>query len=452
MDDEERALTAARHLAEHGVPIGRARPAGGRTWDQTGGTGGSGYWMPKSWQNSTEPDPDVVDQWQPGEALYAVMGHTVDGIDVDPQHGGRDSIRDMPVPKVHGVASTPSGGWHGYVKSLGTGSRDNVAPGVDFKGGREDGTGRGFLWLPPTVKQSKTTGQPSDYTWQRTPDLDGLDGDQTGRDFAQVVRDKLAPPTNLTHPTTEAVQGAAPDRILAGLAEKVAGAVEGNRNGALFWAANRALEHAAEGRLSWDEAAAALVEAAERAGLTTRETHATLDSAYRTTNTPTTRGHTTTTTRGTTMSETATEDPEQTYADRLAEQEANLPEESIPGQRSAAYHLRAEAEAFQAMADEAAADAEHPLLVDEYDAAAQQLREDADQVEAAADERAWDAASLQDGVQDALNEASRAEQMGNEPLAQWWREEAADLAAESQATTTGQERAMPTEDTEEPAG
>ena len=158
----------------------------------------------------------------------------------------------------------------------------------------------------------------------------------------------------------------------------------------------------------------------------------------------------------TTMSDTATETDEalarleDTYADRLAEQEDNLPPESIPGQRSAAEHLRAEAESFDAMARNDRDAGEPPVLTDQWEAARDELNAEADRIEDAADERAWDAASLQDGVQDALNEASRAEQMGNEPLAQWWREEAADLAAESQATTTGQGRNVPAEDTAEP--
>ena len=135
-----------------------------------------------------------------------------------------------------------------------------------------------------------------------------------------------------------------------------------------------------------------------------------------------------------------------TTADRLAEQEDSLPPESVPGQRSAAEHLRGEAESFDAMARNDRDNGEPPALTDQWEAARDELNAEADRIEDAADERAWDAASLQDGVQDALNEASRARQRGDESLAQFWDEEAASLATESQVTTTGQERNVPDKD------
>ena len=44
---------------------------------------------------------------------------------------------------------TPRGGTREFITSLGVGSRDGVRPGLDLKGGRPDGTSRGFAFIPP---------------------------------------------------------------------------------------------------------------------------------------------------------------------------------------------------------------------------------------------------------------------------------------------------------------
>lgn len=273
-------LAIARDLIAAGIPVFLARPAGGRTWDPTSGTGGSGYWLPRGWQQ-TEPDPAVIGRWGPGMALAAVMGHVFDGIDVDPRHGGTESLRDLPVPRVYGVQGTPSGGWHGLTALLGTGSRDAVRPGIDIKGGRPDGTGRGFLWVAPTVRLSKVTGELAGYRWQRPPDLTGIDGDTSGARLAEIIR-------GLRGETSQAVGRVAqaptsdPGRLLDGLVATVRDSPEGTRNRALHWAACRAAEHDLTGGLSWQEAAVHLSAAGEQVGLPRHEVASTLASAYRT--------------------------------------------------------------------------------------------------------------------------------------------------------------------------
>lgn len=161
------ALQVARGLVESGVPLFLARPVRADDdahWHKVG------FVLPKGWQ-ATQPDPSVVDQWQPGYALCAVMGHTMDCLDVDPRSGGTlpaDVLADVSAT-ILGAQTTPSGGYHYFIAPLGEGSRDGIYPGVDVKGGMPDGSGRGFAFIGPTVKTSKTTGEPASYRWVKPP-------------------------------------------------------------------------------------------------------------------------------------------------------------------------------------------------------------------------------------------------------------------------------------------
>lgn len=160
------ALHVARVLASAGVPVFVCQP------DPGGGIRGTGYKLPTAWQN-TPPDPAIVDNWQPGMALCMVTGCGLDLVDVDPRNGGdldqlaeRLGSPDQPrLPEWQGIAATPSGGAHAFVASLGVRSRDRILPGIDVKAGAADGQGRGFAFLPPTVKKSKVTGEPVAYRW-----------------------------------------------------------------------------------------------------------------------------------------------------------------------------------------------------------------------------------------------------------------------------------------------
>jgi AAA domain len=187
-------LDTARYLARHGVPIFRGEPAmvEGK-WDPTGGTGHTGYWLPTGWQQ-TKPDPTVIDRWRPGDALCAVMGHTVDGLDVDPRSGGDATKAGLQQagmwPRSYGAAATPSGGTHDLVAPLGVHSCDDVAAGLDIKAG-VNGYGHGFLFIGPTVKRSKVTGEIGKYGWVISPDLDAIDeGDDSGQPLADKIRAK----------------------------------------------------------------------------------------------------------------------------------------------------------------------------------------------------------------------------------------------------------------------
>lgn len=183
----QRALEIARSLIEAGVPIFVApRGMDGR------------FRYPKGWEN-TKPDPSVLERWKPGNALCAVMGVRVDGLDADKQHGGDKSAAELEAaghsPRSYGRQRTPSGGTHDLIAPLGVGSRDGIAPGLDLKGGRPDGTGRGMLHIAPTAKISKTTGELTMCEWEVEPDLAPLlsgDPDDSGSYVAEMTREALA--------------------------------------------------------------------------------------------------------------------------------------------------------------------------------------------------------------------------------------------------------------------
>lgn len=178
-------LEAARGMAAAGIPLFIAQP------DPSAKTG---FRPPSRWEQ-TEPDPSVVDQWRPGLALCAVMGCGFDLIDIDPRNGGDVSVLGDLLPFVYGVAATPSGGRHLFIGSLGVGSRDNLWPGVDVKGGMFNGSGRGFAFLAPTVRASVVTGELRAYEWVEVPDPTRVDpADDSGLGLAARIREMRPSP------------------------------------------------------------------------------------------------------------------------------------------------------------------------------------------------------------------------------------------------------------------
>jgi IclR helix-turn-helix domain len=194
--DAAEALQVARSLIDAGVPVFIAKPDADQDgrWNPCGGHNRCGYWLPKAWPK-IEPDHRVLDQYEPGDALGMVCGHKVDGIDTDPRSGGGESHAaldaDGVIPRVYGLAETPSGGTHELVAAMGVRSRDNVCPGIDLKAGAPDGAGRGFLFIAPTRKRSKLDGEIGEYRWVEPPDLAALaaDGpeDRSGEALAALV-------------------------------------------------------------------------------------------------------------------------------------------------------------------------------------------------------------------------------------------------------------------------
>ena len=182
-------LDTARHLAENGVPIFLARRSENFP---RGGTDGRGYILPKRWQD-TVADPAVLDDYQEGMAVCAVMGHAVDAIDKDPRSGG-DLAYELQ-PEIYGASATPSGGSHELVAPLNVRSRDGILPGVDVKAG-DNGDGHGFIFIAPTQRLSHDGSKLVRYTWSQRPDLEALadmdligETDDTGKPLAQLIDD-----------------------------------------------------------------------------------------------------------------------------------------------------------------------------------------------------------------------------------------------------------------------
>lgn len=168
-------------MEQIGVPLFVARAAfddaGNR--DYTGGHHNGGFWLPKSWQKTPAGTP-LNPQYNPQlDALCVVTGHTLDVLDIDAHKNGWDSLQTLEaqlgeLPPAYAVATTPSGGAHLYIRSLGVRSRDGILPGLDLKAGDKQGRGRGFVYAPPTQKLSKTTGELAGYTWQKQQYIDVL--------------------------------------------------------------------------------------------------------------------------------------------------------------------------------------------------------------------------------------------------------------------------------------
>lgn len=168
LEQAEADLDEARRLIRLGCPVGVARPALGRngTWDPSWGTGGTGYWIPEGWED-TSVDLGTLDRYRWGDALFMVTGHRLDVLDIDPRNGGDDDLAELErrgiIPPVVARAATPSGGQHLYVAPLGV--RKTKRGGVDLQAGDTDGQGRGFVFLPGTVRRSKGDGQLRPYRW-----------------------------------------------------------------------------------------------------------------------------------------------------------------------------------------------------------------------------------------------------------------------------------------------
>jgi hypothetical protein len=160
------AISEIRKMAQAGVPIfvGRLTPAGDpdrsdRRWD--------------NWQNTEAGEPSLaaVEAWKPGLAICAVSGIICDVIDIDPRNGGNFSLKRFnnelgdDGPETYMQVRTPSGGWHLYIAPLGIGGKNGFLPGMDLKGGKADGSSRGFVFLPPTVRPSKETGELRPYVF-----------------------------------------------------------------------------------------------------------------------------------------------------------------------------------------------------------------------------------------------------------------------------------------------
>jgi hypothetical protein len=137
------------------------------------------FLLPSGWQD-WKPNHGAVDRWRPGMALAAVCGVAMDALDVDLQHDGLTGMAEMQAagiwPESFGTARTASGGTHHLIARTQLPKQDPIQgiQGVDLQAGAPGGNGRGFIFIAPTVKFSKTTGEMTEYRWEVEPDLAAL--------------------------------------------------------------------------------------------------------------------------------------------------------------------------------------------------------------------------------------------------------------------------------------
>jgi hypothetical protein len=104
-----------------------------------------------------------IDRWRPGQAMAMVTGSAYDVIDVDPRNGGMKSFKKLSDelgdngPDIYLQTRTPSGGLHLFISPMGIGTHHPLPglPGVDLQGGKDDGTSRAFVFIPPTERPDK---------------------------------------------------------------------------------------------------------------------------------------------------------------------------------------------------------------------------------------------------------------------------------------------------------
>jgi hypothetical protein len=201
-DEVAQALKIAGEMIDAGIAIFAAPPcpaAHGGVCGRTGhDTGKEEYDLPSKWQ-LTVPSRVWLERWRPGWALGAVGGRVADFLDEDPRHGGDASVKELEDanqwPRVFGVQATPSGGFHHLISPVGEREANGFLPGLDYQGGRPDGTGRAFVFIAPTVKRSKaaaTVGELHPYRWLQPPDLEYLREFDGGDDTVEGVRTRLA--------------------------------------------------------------------------------------------------------------------------------------------------------------------------------------------------------------------------------------------------------------------
>lgn len=255
---------SAHAYAAHGWPI---FPLSGKVPALPAKQGGRGF-------KDATTDHDVIDRmWTrfPGANIGLRTGETsrVAVLDVDPRHGGNESLTRIETDRgcLPGtlLSQTGSGGLHFLYR---------WAPGIGNNAGRWgtglDGRGEGgYIVAPPSIHPD--TGQP--YVWA---------GDWRSElaawpvDHLPYGREPLARPTNVVPFPRQPGNG-----TLSGLVRTILEAKEGGRNDALNWSAYKAGQDVTAGRLQLNEVVAALDSAARQIGLTDPEISKTIASALR---------------------------------------------------------------------------------------------------------------------------------------------------------------------------
>ncbi len=224
-------------------------------------------------------DLDVVWRWwrrwpsaNVGVRTGAASGLVV--VDVDPAHGGLDSLRslDAKAKLPNGLrVRTGSGGWHLYFSHPGGTVRNSagttLGPGIDVRG---DG---GYVIAPPSRHVSGGL-----YAWQGRFEIPHLPGHLLERLREPETRRRPAASDPIRIDRALSAWAA---RALEDEARQVRTAAPGGRNHRLNRAAFNLGQIAATGLLHADEVAEHLHHAALGAGLGSREATATIRSGLR---------------------------------------------------------------------------------------------------------------------------------------------------------------------------
>lgn len=177
--EQDEAIRIAHLLVDMGAPIFCAYP------DSLKG----GFQLPNAWPDY-KPNHRQVEMWKPGRGLAMVTGVVFDVLDVDPRNGGNEGKLDLvdsgAWPECYGMATTPSEGEHYLIARthLAKAPASKVAKGVDLQAGAAHGEGRGFVWIAPTVRESKygaRKGEMVAYEWDFAPDR--LPGAEVEQDY-----------------------------------------------------------------------------------------------------------------------------------------------------------------------------------------------------------------------------------------------------------------------------
>ncbi|MGK5442668.1 bifunctional DNA primase/polymerase [Micromonospora sp. URMC 105] len=201
-------------------------------------------------------------------------------VDVDPAHGGADTLARLiaasftpPTARV----LTGSGGLHLYYRHPGgrvpcSQGRpgQGLGPGVDVKA---DG---GYVVLPPSVHPR--TGRP--YRW-----VPGQAVKEMPPALLTACTRPQAPPPMVAAPGSTRLSGAGgishPDRLLAALLDRVATSAEGTRRTTLYGAARGVARMVAARAIDRADAIAALTDAGRQAEQTDRDIRAAIRGGFR---------------------------------------------------------------------------------------------------------------------------------------------------------------------------
>jgi hypothetical protein len=217
---------------------------------------------PHGFKDAALPEMGLATLWAryPGELVGVPTGPIsgLDVLDIDPKNGGRewyDAHRGrLPATRIH---RTRSGGVHVLFKHL-EGLRNSagkVAPGIDVRA-----EGGYIVWWPANGREVR------DIELREWP--------------LWLLPSLMTPPVPPPPPYPKAARQIT-DRAIDGVVRTVAMAPEGQRNAITYWAAHRLRECVAQGKLAEGLARDLLIEAAARAGLTSREASLTFASAMR---------------------------------------------------------------------------------------------------------------------------------------------------------------------------